>query len=138
MDPATRLMDEVRLLMHAAVRFVDELHVDLAVSTPERAVLEFLSRNGATTVPDIARARGVSRQHIQTIVNGLLDRRLAETAHNPAHRRSSLVALTADGGRLIDEMLDRERAALNECLAGIAEASMLDAAGVLAEIRTRL
>jgi DNA-binding MarR family transcriptional regulator len=131
-------MDEVRLLMHGAVRFVEDLHADLGVSTPERAVLEFLARHGPSTVPDIARARGVSRQHIQTIVNGLLDRMLVETARNPAHRRSPLIALTGGGLRLIDEMLDREHTALADRLGGISEASMLDAAGVLAEVRTRL
>jgi DNA-binding MarR family transcriptional regulator len=138
MDPATTLMDEVRLLMHGAVRFVDGLHADLAVSTPERAVLEFLVRNGATTVPDVARARGVSRQHIQTIVNGLLDRQLVETVRNPAHRRSSLVALTADGRRLIEEMLRREHDAMAERLAGIDPAAMVQTADLLAEVRARL
>ena len=138
MEEATRLMDEVRLLMHAAVVFVEELHADLDVSTPERAVLEFLVRNGPTTVPDVARARGVSRQHIQTIVNGLHDRELVEPRRNPAHRRSSFVALADDGRQLIDEMLRREHDALDGRLAGIAAASMLDAAAVLADIRTRL
>jgi DNA-binding MarR family transcriptional regulator len=138
MDEAISLMDEVRLLMHAAVVFVEELHADLDVSTPERAVLEFLVRNGPTTVPDVARARGVSRQHIQTIVNGLLDRELVEPRRNPAHRRSPLVALADDGRRQIDEMLRREHDALDDRLAGIAAASMFDAAAVLAEVRTRL
>lgn len=131
-------MDEVRLLMHAAARFVEELHTDLDVSTPERAVLEFLVRNGSTTVPDIARARGVSRQHIQTIVNGLLARSLVQTAINPAHRRSSLLVLTAGGSALIEEMLDRERLVMADRLEGITEASMTEAADVLAAVRSRL
>ncbi|MDX2380211.1 MAG: MarR family transcriptional regulator [Acidimicrobiia bacterium] len=138
MNPALTLMDEVRLLMHAAARFVEELHTDLDVSTPERAVLEFLVRNGSTTVPDIARARGVSRQHIQTIVNGLLARSLVQTAINPAHRRSSLLVLTAGGSALIEEMLDRERLVMADRLEGITEASMTEAADVLAAVRSRL
>lgn len=133
-----RLMDEVRLLLHAAVRFVDELHADVAVTAPERAVLEFLVRRGPTTVPDIARSRGVSRQHIQTIVNGLLDRWFVEAIRNPAHRRSPLVALTADGTQLIDDMLDLERLAMTERLAGIEPAEMVEAADLLAEVRARL
>jgi DNA-binding MarR family transcriptional regulator len=138
MNPTMKLMDEVRLLMHAAARFVEELHTDLDVSTPERAVLEFLVRNGSTTVPDIARARGVSRQHIQTIVNGLLARSLVEAAVNPAHRRSSLVVLTDGGSALIEEMLDRERLEMADRLDGITETSMTEAADVLATVRSRL
>ena len=136
-DPATVLLDEVRLLMHRVERFVDDLHVDLAVTTPERAVLEYLHRRGPATVPDIARARGVSRQHIQTIVNGLLDHARVETVRNPAHRRSSLIVPTDDGRRLIEEMLDREQRAMTERLSGISGRSMLDAAHVLAEFRNR-
>ncbi len=131
-------MDEVRLLMHRAVRFVEELHADLGVSTPERAVLEFLTRNGPTTVPDIARARGVSRQHIQTIVNGLLERSLVETMANAAHRRSSFVTLTDNGSEVIAGMLDNEHFAMAGRLEGITAASMVDAAALLADVRRRL
>lgn len=132
------LLDEVRLLMHRVERFVDDLHADLEVTTSERAVLEYLHRRGPATVPDIARARGVSRQHIQTIVNGLLEHTRVEAARNPAHRSSSLIVPTDDGRRLIEEMLDREHLAMTERLAGISGRSMLDAAHVLAEFRNRL
>lgn len=137
-DPATVLLDEVRLLMHRVVQYVDDLHADLAISTSERAVLEYLHRHGAATVPDIARARGVSRQHIQTIVNALLDQKRVEARRNPAHRRSPLIVPTDDGRRLIEAMLDREQRAMTERLAGISGRSMLDAAAVLAEFRNRL
>jgi DNA-binding MarR family transcriptional regulator len=137
-DPATVLLDEVRLLMHRIEKFVDDLHADLSVSTPERAVLEYLHRRGPATVPDIARERGVSRQHIQTVVNGLLDHTNVEAVRNPAHRRSSLIVPTDDGRRLIEEMLDREQRAMTERLAGISGRTMLGAAHVLAEFRSRL
>ena len=38
-----------------------------------RAVLEFLLRNSDSTVPTIARKRHVTRQHIQSLVNPLLE-----------------------------------------------------------------
>ena len=79
-----------------------------------RAVLEFLRRNGPATVPTIARSRGVSRQHIQALVNLLLGQHLAEAADNPAHRRSLLVQLTAKGAQTIDRMRRREAAVLGE------------------------
>jgi DNA-binding MarR family transcriptional regulator len=137
-DPATVLLDEVRLLMHRIEKLVVDLHADLAVSTPERAVLEYLHRRGPATVPDIARARGVSRQHIQTIVNGLLDHTRVEAVRNPAHRRSPLIVPTDDGRRLIEEMLEREQRVTTERLAGISGRSMLEAADMLAEFRNRL
>lgn len=67
------------------------------LSASQRAVLEFLDRGGAQTVPEIARQRSVSRQHIQVGVNELLERGWLETQPNPAHRRSPLILLTQAG-----------------------------------------
>jgi len=67
------------------------------LTPPQRAVLEFLARGGPQTVPDIARQRSVSRQHVQVSVNELIARGWVETRPNPAHRRSMLIALTDDG-----------------------------------------
>lgn len=61
-----------------------------------RGVLRNLDRQGPQTVP---RARSVSRQHIQVLVNGLLADGLVASEENPAHRKSPLVRLTARGKR---------------------------------------
>lgn len=67
------------------------------LAAAQRAVLEFLDRGGPQSVPDIARQRSVSRQHIQVSVNALVERGWAEARPNPAHRRSPLIALTSAG-----------------------------------------
>jgi DNA-binding MarR family transcriptional regulator len=67
------------------------------LSAPQRAVLEFLDRGGAQTVPELARSRSVSRQHIQSSVNELVELGWIETRPNPAHRRSRLIELTQTG-----------------------------------------
>ena len=108
------LADEVRLHYHALVRLAGALHGGLRVTPPMRAVLEFLQARGPTPVPRIARSRGVSRQHIQTIVNELLHEGLVELRDNPAHRRSCLVALTAAGHATIAGIRDTERIVLSE------------------------
>ena len=102
------LLDEVRLLYNRIVQVGESLHSAEAVTLGMRAVLEYLQTNGPTTVPDIARSRSVTRQHIQTLVNGLLEHRLVSLEGNPAHKRSSLVALTAQGERIIRRMRKRE------------------------------
>lgn len=67
-----------------------------------RAVLESLATHGAQTVPALARARPVARQHIQVLVNDLAEWGLVETRSNPAHKRSPLVALTPLGAKRFD------------------------------------
>ena len=108
-DHVTELLDEVRMLFHLAAQVAEELHAAEPVTVSMRAVLELLQQTGPAAVPDIARRRYVTRQHIQTLVNALLAEGLVAAEANPAHRRSPRIALTADGRRMIRRITDRER-----------------------------
>ena len=65
----------------------------------ERDVLDFLVFEGAATVPQIARSRGVSRQHIQKRADAMVEKGLAEFVDNPAHKSSRLLEATIAGER---------------------------------------
>jgi DNA-binding MarR family transcriptional regulator len=132
-----RLTDEVRTTFHFLADLVEVLH-DGVLSPGERAVLEFVHRHGPTTVPDIARARGVTRQHIQTLVNDLHVRALVETRDNPAHRRSRLVALTPSGRAAIEVALRREVARIAHAGDVVSITDMDHAATTLAALRGAL
>jgi DNA-binding MarR family transcriptional regulator len=134
-DPYVRLFDEVRLLDHRLVQVADALHGGGGVSTPGRVVLEYLDRHGPTAVPAIARARHVTRQHIQTIVDALAAKGLVEPAPNPAHRTSPLFGLTDSGRRTIRAMRERERAVMEERLGHLDPDDADRAAAVLAAVR---
>jgi DNA-binding MarR family transcriptional regulator len=109
MERTERLLDEVRLLWHAMVRVGERLHAEEPVTLGMRAVLEFVSLGGPATVPQVARSRGVTRQHVQELVNALLALELVALEANPAHRRSALVCLTSEGRKVIERMRRRER-----------------------------
>jgi len=61
----------------------DSLHGDLEVTTAMRAVMETLSASGAMTVPQIAKLKGVTRQHIQLLTDALCEAGLAVVKENP-------------------------------------------------------
>ena len=84
------------------------------LSAPQRAVLEFLDRQDRQTVPDLARSRSVSRQHIQVSVNELVDRGWVQILPNPAHRRSPLIGLTESGRRRLASAQAIEEAMVDE------------------------
>ncbi|MER7014200.1 MarR family winged helix-turn-helix transcriptional regulator [Saccharopolyspora sp. NPDC000359] len=74
-----------------------------------RAVLERLEMAGtAETVPQIARTLELSRQFVQRMVNDALAQGYVALKPNPAHRRSSLVALTDTGLAAINALQRRE------------------------------
>ncbi len=87
---------------------------DLGLTTSMRAVLEDLHSGGMQTVPDIARGKNVSRQHIQQLADALVQDGFAVFQDNPGHKRSKLRAMTAKGAEAYAEIRGREMRALAE------------------------
>jgi DNA-binding MarR family transcriptional regulator len=99
---------DIRLCFNLLRARADEMHKDLGVTASMRAVMESLAGGSEKTVPEIARSRGVSRQHIQVIVNGLTGANLIEARDNPADKRTFLVSLTDRGREVFAEIQKRE------------------------------
>ena len=129
------VIDATRALFHRLSAVADEVHRVAGLTAGPRGVLQDLYQNGPRTVPDMARARPVSRQHIQVLVNGLLERGEVELFPNPAHSRSKLVALTDAGTASFDAIRHREAVVL-ERLPVEADADELgEAADVLRDLK---
>jgi len=111
------LMTLVRRCFQRLRRVGDALHADLGVNSSMRAVLEALSSADRQTVPQIAAAKDVSRQHIQQIVDALQAKELVAALPNPRHRRSPVIALTAEGTKLFALICEREKTLLTELAA---------------------
>lgn len=116
----------------------DALHEDSGITAAKRAVLESLHEEGPRTVPQIARSKSVTRQHIQTIVDELAASGLVALEANPAHKRSSLVILTAKGRKTFDEMRRREAAVLAALAGALPPRSTAAAAGALKTLEAEL
>ncbi len=138
MDRLDGLLNEVRLLWHVLVQQGERLLADQPVTLAMRAVLEFLERHGAATVPRIARNRRVSRQHIQVIVNGLLQQRLVRMRENPAHKRSALAELTPRGQAMIAAIRQREAQFLGGLPFKVGGGELKQARRVLRSVRNTL
>jgi DNA-binding MarR family transcriptional regulator len=116
----------------------DELHGDLDVTTAMRAVMETLSDAGPMTVPQIAKLKGVTRQHIQLLADALIEGGFASVKENPAHRRSSLIALTDKGRRTFTKMRAREAPLIEELAAEFDAQELERATGVLTRLMARI
>ena len=102
----------VRLCFNLLKSRADEMHADLGVTASMRAVMESLQDGAERTVPDIARAKGVSRQHIQTIMNALAKAGLVVARDNPADKRTFLMSLSGRGAEVFEKIRARERVEL--------------------------
>ena len=80
------------------IEAITEATAGFATAGGEWGILRGLVKDGPQTVPEMARARPVSRQHCQTIANALEAQGLVEFVDNPKHKTSKLVRATKKGG----------------------------------------
>lgn len=102
------VITKVRSTFQDLKTLTDALHVDLGLTAASRAVLEHLADHGANTVPRIAQAKNVTRQHIQQLVDALVAAGFAEFMENPDHKRSQLVRATDRGYTVFGTARQRE------------------------------
>ncbi len=86
----------------------DAMHDDLGLTASMRAVLEYLVERGEETVPQIARSKNVTRQHIQQLADALVAAGFAEFIDNPSHKRSQFLRATAKGRSVFETARGRE------------------------------
>jgi DNA-binding MarR family transcriptional regulator len=138
MRSAEGLFEETRLLFQSLRQWSESLHADQEMTPSMRGVLEVLLVRGAATVPEMARTRRASRQHIQQQVDVLLERGFLERQPNPAHSRSSMMTLADKGRAVIQNMRAEEDRALSRLQVGVSDDAVLEAARVLSFWRAAL
>ena len=129
------LFDATTALFHRLRVVAAEVHGEGELTAGRRGILRDLDRRGAQTVPQMARRRPVSRQHVQMLVNGLREDGLVEKTDNPAHRRSHLLRLTPRGRAAVDAMRRREARLLAAAPVEWSERDLARAARVLRGLR---
>ena len=90
------------------------------------------------TVPQIARRMGLTRQSVHATVDRLVGDGFAELATNSDHRRSPLVALTAQGEAAYAELDNRQAAWANRLARGTRRSDLEAAVRVLDDLCHRL
>ena len=113
-----RIAGEVRHLFQVLKSLADAVHKDAGLTASTRAVMEAIA-DGPRPVPDIARSKSVSRQHIQLLVDELAGSDLVELKSNPAHLRSPLIALSRKGEALFASVRKREAPLIERLAAGL-------------------
>jgi DNA-binding MarR family transcriptional regulator len=132
------LFVETVSLFHLLKSAAEKIHRKGKVTVREPGLLKHLDRGGGKTVPQLARARQVSRQYVQTQVNRFAEKGLVEFVANPAHRRSPLVRLTGKGKDFVDAVNRRETELYEKLGVDIPERNLRNAATVLRAVRELL
>jgi DNA-binding MarR family transcriptional regulator len=128
------LLDETLQLVHRLRRVAEQVDSRGTLSGGRRGVLTELERSGPRTVPQVARARSVTRQQVQALVNALAREGLVEFADNPEHRRSRLVRLTPAGRAWLAETTERVASLLRRLELDASDEEVRAATGVLRQV----
>jgi DNA-binding MarR family transcriptional regulator len=137
-DQIYQLIVQIRGAFHDCAEFTDKLHADLGITAAMRAVMEHVSDHGPQSVPNIARAKKVTRQHIQQLADPLVAAGLAEWQDNPQHKRSKLLNLTSEGIRQFAKIRQREALALDKLSRLLAGVDVEQASTTIRRIRGEL
>jgi DNA-binding MarR family transcriptional regulator len=137
-DKLYGVIRQIRLGFNQLRALGDTLHQDFGITASMRAVMESVAEDGQQTVPQIARAKSVSRQHIQVNVDELVRTALGALKDNPAHRRSPFVVLTKRGQSAFKEMRRREKGILNNLAKEFTSNELEQALKVLARLNGTL
>ena len=134
-SPLESVFGETVSLFHRLRAVAEQVHLEGEMAEGKLGVLKGLDLSGPQTVPQMARARPVSRQYIQTLVDQLTDEGHVELIDNPSHRRSSLVRLTSRGKAFVDAAMRRQAKIFSRLKTGIPEKDLRTAASVLSAVR---
>lgn len=129
------LINENGLLFNRLKLVAEQVHQQGEMSGGRRAVLRMLDEAGAQTVPQISRARSVSRQHVQALINELAAEGFVEFQENPAHKRSPFVRLSTLGQQAVNAMNRREQQLHKKINLALPETELLAAARTLRAVR---
>ena len=129
------VIGETVALFHRLRVVSEQIHGQGEVSSGRWGVMRSLAQAGPQTVPQLARSRPVSRQYIQTLVDGLAEQGLIEGVANPAHKRSPLLRLTPKGQTLLEDMNKKAARVLKQLSSLIPDEELRRTASTLRAVR---
>jgi DNA-binding MarR family transcriptional regulator len=130
------LFDETASLYNRLRVLAEQVHGQGEGSAGRRSILRSLDLSGPQTVPQMARVRLVSRQHVQVLVNALIDDGLLELVKNPSHKRSSIVQLSKRGKQMVAAMHKTEEEWLEQLTLDVSKKDIQRTAETLRMVRT--
>jgi DNA-binding MarR family transcriptional regulator len=136
--PIEQLVYETTALHHRMKIVVQHLHGGGELAAGKRGILKGIELRGPQTVPQMARARPVSRQHIRASLEPLLAEGLVQYVDNPHHKRSKLVDLTPKGAARLAAINRRENEFFNELQEYFGGRDVREAAALLRRLRELL
>jgi DNA-binding MarR family transcriptional regulator len=128
-------MKQVELAVRA---HLDDMFRPIGLTALQYTALTVLERHPNLSSAQLARNSFVTAQSMADMITALEEQQLIERHRDPDDRRRLVLALTADGRKLLDKYRRRVTALENQMLAGISVAQQRDLRRMLLACRANL
>ncbi|MFJ8019391.1 MarR family winged helix-turn-helix transcriptional regulator [Streptomyces sp. NPDC096311] len=137
--PLSAIVDEILRTRGRLLSATAEFGAEEGLTGAQGLVLTVVAQSAkSSTVPQIGRSLGYTRQAVQRTADSLVESGLIEFVDNPDHKRARLLVLTERGVSVHAAVERRGRAWQARIAEGIDPAALASAAETLRELRTRL
>lgn len=116
------LIKETQAVLHQRM---DEVLRPLGLNVAQYACLHALHASPGITSSELARRAFVSRQSMNVLLQGLVQRELVERSDQPGPRRELAASLTGTAVELLDEASERVAGIVNRMTEGLDEGRLL-------------
>jgi DNA-binding MarR family transcriptional regulator len=121
------------------IRRAYDLRFDaLDLNLSEAMVLAYTQESGPLMQAELAKRLGLGRAAVGSLIDVLEQRGLVERQPKPGDRRVWLIATTADGNELSEQVLKIDEVLRGELRAGISRKERRELAGLLIRLRGNL
>jgi DNA-binding MarR family transcriptional regulator len=140
MDAAVEeLIWQTRRLFRALATIADAELAPLGLEASERALIEFLAREGKpVSISRLARRRSVSRQHVHQTLGRLKNPAWITRTTDPDDARSLLLSLSEEGEKLWSEIRAVDKKVLRRIAREVSPSAVANATRTLRRIRESL
>lgn len=137
-DPTLELVEvmfQISRLMKQQMSFTTDL---LSLSALQVQTLVFLSQHEEVTMSDIAQYFGIELPSSTSLLNKLVNLKLAQRTADSKDRRLVRLALTEAGKNLLDQATRARKKKLKKFLSYLSPKEKTDMLAILSTLRTRL
>jgi DNA-binding MarR family transcriptional regulator len=115
--------------------------LEIGITMPQAKMLYLVAADGGVRMSVLASRLGVTLSTVSGLVDRLVDGGLVDRHDDPADRRQVVVAVTAEGARLLERFRELNRRQMGDLLGTLADrdlATVSQAIGILARASARV
>jgi DNA-binding MarR family transcriptional regulator len=134
-ESSLRLVDEFAAFGPAYMKWARSCLQDRGMTYARMRLLGALHCGGPQIMTSISDELGVTRRNVTALVDALEEEGLVRRKPHPTDRRATVIEMTTQGARMMDQIYDEHRASVAELFAELGEEDRQELVRLLGSLR---